>query len=57
MFGWRVHNVNLSGLRLTNANLAGAALKDCRYEGMTIEGIEVTELLAAYRANAGEAAE
>ncbi len=54
MSGWRVHNVNFSGLRLTKANLAGAAIKDCRYEGMTIDGIAIEDLLAAYRAREGQ---
>ena len=48
MSGWRVHNVNLSGLHLANANLAGAAITDSRLDGMTIDGIPVTEMLAAF---------
>ena len=56
MSGWRVDNVNLAGLRLSHANLAGAAITNCRLEGMTIEGIAVADLLAAYRAaQAGKA--
>jgi uncharacterized protein YjbI with pentapeptide repeats len=50
MSGWRVRSVNLSGLRLTHANLAGAAIGDSRYEGMTIDGIPVTAMIAAYKA-------
>jgi uncharacterized protein YjbI with pentapeptide repeats len=50
MSGWRVHNVNLSGLRLTHANLAGAAIANCRYDGMTIDGIPVAAMIAAYKA-------
>jgi uncharacterized protein YjbI with pentapeptide repeats len=50
MSGWRVNNVNFSGLRLTTANLAGAAISHCRYDGMTIEGIPVTAMIAAYKA-------
>ena len=53
MAGWRVHDVNLSGWRVSKANLAGATIVDSRLEGMTIDGIEVTELLAAYRRSAG----
>lgn len=49
MSGWHVDYVNLAGLRLTKANLAGASISDSRYDGMTIDGIEVTELLAAYK--------
>ena len=50
MSGWRVNNANLSGLRVTNADLAGAELKDSRFDGMTIDGIPVTEMLAAFNA-------
>jgi uncharacterized protein YjbI with pentapeptide repeats len=50
MSGWRVHNVNLSGLRVEDANLAGASIVKGRLEGMTIDGIPVTELLAYWRA-------
>jgi uncharacterized protein YjbI with pentapeptide repeats len=45
-----VHNVNLSGLKMDKANLAGASIVNSRLEGMTIDGIEVTELLAAWKA-------
>jgi uncharacterized protein YjbI with pentapeptide repeats len=48
--GWRIHDANLSGLRITKANLAGATITESRLEGMTIDGIAVTEMLAAYRA-------
>jgi uncharacterized protein YjbI with pentapeptide repeats len=50
MSGWRVNYVNLSGLRLTNANLAGASISACRYDGMTIDGVTVTDMIAAYKA-------
>jgi uncharacterized protein YjbI with pentapeptide repeats len=50
MSGWRVDNANLSGLRVSKANLAGASFRDSRYDGMTIDGIAVTDLLATYRA-------
>jgi hypothetical protein len=33
-----------------DANLAGTSISQCRLDGMTINGIEVTELLAAYNA-------
>jgi hypothetical protein len=45
-----VNSVNLSGLRLTKANLADVSIGDSRYEGMTIEGIPVTAMIAAYKA-------
>jgi uncharacterized protein YjbI with pentapeptide repeats len=50
MSGWTVQNANLSGLRVSKANLAGASFRDSRYDGMTIDGIAVTDLLATYRA-------
>jgi uncharacterized protein YjbI with pentapeptide repeats len=43
-------DVNLGGLQLTNADLRGAALTDCALDGMTIDGVAVTDMLAAYRA-------
>src|SRR5262245_27354358 len=49
MSGWRVHHVNLSGLRIDRANLAGASIVNSRLDGMTINGIEVSELLAAWQ--------
>jgi hypothetical protein len=48
--GWKIHNVNLAGLKIVKANLAGASITQGRMEGMTIEGILVSDLLAAYRA-------
>jgi uncharacterized protein YjbI with pentapeptide repeats len=51
MSGWRVHDVNLAGLKIDKANLAGASITKGRMEGMTIEGILVSDLLAAYRAS------
>jgi hypothetical protein len=48
MSGWKVHNANLSGLRIDKANLAGASIVNSRLQGMTIDGIEVTELIAAW---------
>jgi hypothetical protein len=52
MSGWTVHNVNLSGLRIDKENLAGASIVNSRLQGMTIDGIEVTELLAAWKERA-----
>lgn len=45
----RFHNVNLSGARFDDVNLSGVAIANANYTGMTIDGILVTELLAAYR--------
>ena len=49
MAGWRVLNVNLSGLRIDGANLAGASIVNSRLQGMTIDGIEVSDLLALWK--------
>ena len=46
--GWTVHDVNLSGLRIDKANLAGSSIVNGRMAGMTIDGLEVTELLACW---------
>ena len=43
--------MNLSGLKIDRANLAGALIVNSRLDGMTIDGIEVTELMAAWEAN------
>jgi uncharacterized protein YjbI with pentapeptide repeats len=48
--GWTVRNANLSGLRISKADLRGALIVDCLIAGMTIDGIAVAELIAAYRA-------
>ncbi len=47
--GWRVQDVNLARLQVTNADLRGATFTDCLTEGMAIDGIQVADLLAAYR--------
>jgi uncharacterized protein YjbI with pentapeptide repeats len=47
--GWTVRNANLSGLEIGNADLRGASIVDSLTAGMTIDGIPIAELLAAYR--------
>jgi uncharacterized protein YjbI with pentapeptide repeats len=48
-------DVDLSAVTIGNANLAGARFLDCNLLGATIEGVLVSELFAAYRAqSAGE---
>jgi uncharacterized protein YjbI with pentapeptide repeats len=47
--GWRLHNVNFAGARIGHANLSGVTIADSRLDGMTIDGIAVTDLLAAYK--------
>jgi uncharacterized protein YjbI with pentapeptide repeats len=48
--GASLKNANLSGLRISNANLSGASIVDSLTDGMTINGIPVAALLAAYNA-------
>ena len=48
--GARMTGIDLTGLRITRAKLAGVAISEADLDGMTIEGIPVTDLLAAYRA-------
>jgi uncharacterized protein YjbI with pentapeptide repeats len=43
-------NINLSGATLNNACLSGVAITDANTTGMTIEGVLVSDLQAAYRA-------
>jgi len=49
--GTVLDNVNLTGLRINNACMSNVAISDAALEGMTIDGILVTELLAAYNAS------
>ena len=46
-----IENANLAGLRVGNANLSGASFSDCTMDGMTIDGVSVAALFAAYRAS------
>jgi uncharacterized protein YjbI with pentapeptide repeats len=48
--GWNVRNANFARLRINKADLRGASIVDSLTAGMTIDGIAVAELLAAYRA-------
>ena len=48
--GWRVQDVNFSWLQITNADLRGASIAHCLTEGMTIDGVAVADMMAAYRA-------
>ncbi len=49
MSDWVVRDANLKGLRITDADLRGAAISHSLTEGMTIDGIAVAEMMAAYR--------
>lgn len=48
--GWSVHNANLAGIRISNADLRDASIEDSLTAGMTIDGVAVSEMMAAYRA-------
>jgi uncharacterized protein YjbI with pentapeptide repeats len=45
-----IEDANLVRLRVTDANLSGAVFAQCTMTGMTIDGVAVTDLVAAYRA-------
>jgi uncharacterized protein YjbI with pentapeptide repeats len=48
--GATINNAALSGLRISDANLSGAAIVQCAMDEMTINGISLSALLAAYQA-------
>ncbi len=45
-----IDDANLSRLKISRANLNGATIVNSLTDGMTINGISVADLLAAYRA-------
>jgi hypothetical protein len=47
----KLHDVNLAGLKIVKANLAGASITEGQLQGMMIDGILVSDLLAAYHAS------
>lgn len=47
--GASISDANLSKLRISEANLAGASIVDSMTDEMTINGVSVKELFAAYR--------
>jgi hypothetical protein len=49
--GAQIENACLSGLRLSDVNLTGASIVDSRTDGMTIDGIAVSDLWTAYHAD------
>jgi len=51
--GWQVKNVNLSKLQISNADLRGVAIVESQTDDMTIDGVSVADLMAAYRAYNG----
>jgi len=46
-------DINLSHTTIRHANLSHVAITEACYEGMTIDGIPVTDLLAAWRGKDG----
>jgi uncharacterized protein YjbI with pentapeptide repeats len=53
----RFENVALTGARFRNVCLGNVAIADANLEGMTINGIRVTELLRVYAERSGADAE
>jgi uncharacterized protein YjbI with pentapeptide repeats len=47
--GTSISDANLSKVRISEANLAGASIVDSMTDEMTINGVSVKELFAAYR--------
>jgi uncharacterized protein YjbI with pentapeptide repeats len=47
--GTHFDDINFSGAVIRNANCSHVSMEDACYEGMRIDGILVTELLAIYR--------
>lgn len=48
--GWSVKNASLAGWKVESADLRGAAITLSLTAGMTIDGVSVEDMLAAYRA-------
>ncbi len=46
-------DINLSHTTIRHANLSHVAISEACYEGMTIDGIAVTDLLGAWRGKGG----
>ena len=49
MSDWVIHDANLARLKISSADLRDASIAHCLTEGMTVDGIAVSELMAAYR--------
>lgn len=48
----RFDNIDLAGSRFDDINFAGAEItRNCNFRGMTIAGVEIDDLFAAYRAS------
>jgi hypothetical protein len=46
-----VKDVSFSGLQLSQSDLRGVSIVDCLMDGMTIDGIAVADMVAAYRSH------
>ena len=44
-----IENVKMAGTRISEADLSGCAIAGCRLDAMTIDGVAVSELFAAWR--------
>lgn len=49
--GARLHNINLSEASFDNLNLSNCAITNANLEGMTIDGVLVSDLFAAWKAS------
>jgi len=47
--GARLHNINLSEATFDNLNLSNAAITNAKLDGMTIDGVLVSDLFAAWK--------
>ena len=54
MAGTRLNNINMTGARLSDINLANVEITDAHFEGMKIDGVAVTDMLAAYHKQVSE---
>jgi uncharacterized protein YjbI with pentapeptide repeats len=52
--GGRLHDVNLSHLQISNACCHEVSIRDAALDGMTINGVLVSDLFAAYRLHKDE---
>jgi catechol 2,3-dioxygenase-like lactoylglutathione lyase family enzyme len=50
----RLNDVNLSGTAITDVNLTDVSISQANMFGMTIDGVLVTDMVAAYRAQIGK---
>lgn len=48
--GSEIFDCNLKGAKISDCDLQGVQINDCNIAGLTIDGVDVSKLLAAYRA-------